>query len=51
MALLLLSAFIGYQCFRLFRFHSLFLAAFTAIDIAIVVLICLEWRRVSRNDP
>ena len=44
-ALLLLTAFIGYQCFRLILFHSALLAAFTAIDIAIVVLIGFEWRR------
>lgn len=46
-ALLLLGAFIGYQCYHLFRYHSLLLAAFTAIDIAIVVLIWLEWCRVE----
>lgn len=46
-ALLLLAAFIGYQCYRLFRHHSLALALFTAIDIAIVVLIWLEWRCVK----
>lgn len=46
-ALVLLTAFIVYQCFRLFRDHSLFLATFTAIDIVIVVLIWLEWRRVA----
>lgn len=46
-ALLLLTAFIGYQCVRLLRSHSLMLAAFTAIDIAIAVLIWCEWRRID----
>lgn len=45
-ALLLLTAFIGYQGYRLFRYDSLFLAALTVIDIVIVALIWLEWRRV-----
>lgn len=46
-ALLLLTAFIGYQCYRLFRFHSPALAVFTAIDIVIVLLIWHEWRSVT----
>lgn len=49
-ALLLLTAFIGYQCWRLFRFHSLALGVFTAIDIAIVLLIAHEWRSLSRRS-
>lgn len=48
-ALLMLTAFIGYQCFRLFRYHSPLLAAFTLIDVIIVVLIWLEWRRVRNT--
>lgn len=48
-ALLLLTAFIGYQIFRVFRRHSLALAVFTIIDIAIVLLIGLEWRRVRQT--
>lgn len=47
-ALLLLTAFIGYQCYRLFRYHSAALGVFTAIDIAIVLLIWHEWRSVRR---
>lgn len=47
-ALVLLTAFIGYQAWRLFRFHSLVLAAFTAVDIAIVLLIWHEWARIRR---
>jgi uncharacterized membrane protein len=46
-ALLLLTAFIGYQCYRLFRYHSPALGVFTAIDIAIVLLIWHEWRSVT----
>lgn len=46
-ALLLLTAFIGYQCYRLFRYHSLALGFFTAIDIVIVLLIWHEWRSVK----
>lgn len=46
-ALLLLTAFIGYQCYRLFRYHSLALGFFTAIDIVIVLLIWHEWRSVT----
>jgi uncharacterized membrane protein len=46
-ALLFLTAFIGYQCYRLFRYHSPALAVFTAIDIAIVLLIWHEWRSVT----
>lgn len=46
-ALLLLTAFIGYQCYRLFRYHSVALGVFTAIDIAIVLLIWHEWRSVT----
>ncbi|HEX7326586.1 MAG TPA: DUF2127 domain-containing protein [Rhodanobacteraceae bacterium] len=48
MALVLLAAFIGYQFFRLARFHSPLLAIFTAIDIVIVLLIAWEWRRTVR---
>lgn len=46
-ALLLLTAFIGYQCYRLFQYHSPALGVFTAIDIAIVLLIWHEWRSVT----
>ena len=48
-ALLVLTAFIGYQCWRLFRFHSPALGVFTAIDIAIVLLIWREWRSLKRR--
>ncbi len=48
-ALLLLTAFIGYQGYRLFRYHSLVLAVFTAIDIAIVLLIWREWKHHPTN--
>lgn len=47
LALVLLTAFIGYQCYRLFRFHSPVLGVFTAIDIVIVLLIWHEWRSLS----
>ncbi|MDE2272105.1 MAG: DUF2127 domain-containing protein [Xanthomonadaceae bacterium] len=50
-ALLLLTAFIGYQCFRLFRYRSPVLAIFTGIDIIIVLLISYEWRRVEGKRP
>jgi uncharacterized membrane protein len=49
-ALLVLTAFIGYQCWRLFRYHSLALGVFTAIDIAIVLLIWREWRSVRHRS-
>ncbi len=49
LALLLLTAFIGYQCYRLFRFHSPALAVFTAVDIVIVLLIWHEWRSLMRK--
>lgn len=45
-SLLLLTAFIGYQCYRLFQYRSPALAVFTAIDIVIVLLIWHEWRSV-----
>lgn len=43
-ALLLLTAFIGYQVYRLYLYHSPALAVFTAIDIVIVLLIRHEWK-------
>ncbi|MGH8215345.1 MAG: DUF2127 domain-containing protein [Rhodanobacteraceae bacterium] len=46
-ALLLLTAFVGYQIFRLFRYHSPALAVFTIIDVTIVLLIWHEWRSVT----
>ena len=48
-ALLLLTAFIGYQCFRLLRLNSILLGVLTVIDLAIVLLIWLEWRRIRRT--
>lgn len=47
----LLTAFIGYQCFRLLRFPSIWLGMLTGIDLAIVLLIGLEWRRIRRMRP
>jgi uncharacterized membrane protein len=46
-ALLLLTAFIAYQGYRLFRYHSPMLTVFTAIDVAIVLLIWHEWKHHS----
>lgn len=46
-ALLFLTAFIAYQIYRLSHALSLSLGLLTVIDIAIVVLIWHEWRRVK----
>lgn len=48
-ALALLSAFIGYQGYRLARYPSWVLGVFTAIDVAIALLIAHEWRRIGRT--
>lgn len=46
-ALLFLTAFIGYQIDRLVHVPSLALMALTIIDVAIVILIAREWQRVK----
>lgn len=43
-AVAVLSAFIGYQCYRWIHQASFFLAALTVLDVFIVVLIVKEWR-------
>lgn len=43
-ALVILSAFIGYQVYRWIHHASFFLAALTVFDLFIVVLIVVEWR-------
>lgn len=48
-ALLVLVAFIFYQLYRLCHTHSLALGAFTGLDVLIVLLIWLEWRRGSKR--
>jgi uncharacterized membrane protein len=44
-ALPVLMAFICYQLYRLYHTHSLALGVFTGLDIVIVLLIWLEWKR------
>lgn len=43
-ALMVLTAFIGYQCYRLAHGSSAALLLFTAIDIVVVLLIARGWR-------
>jgi len=49
-ALLFIVGFIFYQLYRLFHTHSLALGVFTGLDIVIVVLIWLEWKRGANAD-
>ena len=42
-ALLVLSVFIGYQCWRLLHEHSATLALLTVLDAVVVALIAREW--------
>lgn len=44
-AVAILTAFIGYQGYRLLHTHSISLALLTAIDATVVLLIVHEWRR------
>ena len=46
-AMAILTAFIAYQCYRWLLHASLFLALLTLLDIVIVLLIGIEWRRRS----
>ncbi len=50
-ALVVLTAFIGYQCYRLAHAPSVSLLLLTAIDLVVVLLIAREWRlRQCRQD-
>ena len=49
-AIAILSAFIIYQGYRWAHHASAFLAFITALDVVIVLLIAIEWRR-QRKDP
>ena len=40
-----LIAFIGYQCYTIGYSHSIVLAVLTSLDVAIVVLTYMEWKR------
>lgn len=44
LALVLLTAFIGYQCYRLTQTASIPLALLTVIDVLVVLLIAREWQ-------
>lgn len=46
-AVALLTAFVGYQFYRLVRYHSPTLAVFTALDVGIVLLIACDWYRTE----
>ena len=46
-AMAVLTAFIAYQCYRWLHHASLFLALLTVLDVVIVLLIGIEWRRRS----
>lgn len=46
LALLVLTAFIGYQLYRLSNTPSLLLSVLTVIDVAVVILIAREWSQV-----
>jgi uncharacterized membrane protein len=51
-ALVVLTAFIGYQSYRLAHVPSISLLLLTLIDIVVVLLIARAWRfRHSRHDP
>lgn len=51
-AIALMSAFIAYQLYHLAHGFSIALAVFTALDVAIVLLIWREWRRAQpRSAP
>lgn len=50
-AVAFLTAFIGYQSYRLAHTPSLSLSLLTAMDIAVVILIVREWRRRIRAAP
>ncbi|MHB8679845.1 MAG: DUF2127 domain-containing protein [Rudaea sp.] len=49
-AVLLLTAFIGYQIYHLSHTPSLLLLGLTGIDTVIVMLIWREWRRTLEHD-
>ncbi len=50
-ALVVLTAFIGYQSYRLAHAPSVSLLLLTVIDIVVVLLIAREWRLRHRHDP
>lgn len=50
-AVAFLTAFIGYQSYRLAHTPTLSLSLLTALDIAVVILIVREWRRRIRAAP
>jgi len=49
-AVAVLTAFIGYQGYRLMHTPSLVLGLLTALDVAVVMLIVREWRRHVLSD-
>ncbi|HUW53601.1 MAG TPA: DUF2127 domain-containing protein [Rhodanobacter sp.] len=49
-AVAVLTAFIGYQGYRLMHTPSLALGLLTALDVAVVMLIVREWRRHVLSD-
>lgn len=49
-AMAILTAFIGYQCYRWLLHASFFLALLTFVDIVIVLLIGIEWHRRLETD-
>lgn len=49
-AMAILTAFIGYQCYRWLLHASFFLALLTFVDIVIVLLIGIEWHRRLKSD-
>ncbi|MHB1273144.1 MAG: DUF2127 domain-containing protein [Rhodanobacter sp.] len=52
LALVVLTAFIGYQCYRLFHMPSVLLSLLTVIDVTVALLIAREWRQRCRwSDP
>jgi uncharacterized membrane protein len=48
-ALAVLAAFIVYQVYRFYQTHSLAMAVFTGLDMVIVLLIWLEWKRGDKR--
>ncbi|TAN03443.1 MAG: DUF2127 domain-containing protein [Rhodanobacteraceae bacterium] len=50
-ALVVLTAFIGYQLYRLAHFPSLALGLFTLLDVIVVVLVGREWRTRENHAP
>jgi len=49
LALAVLMAFIGYQCYRLTQTASMLLGLLTVIDVLVALLIAREWRQHGRQ--